>query len=72
MKEPLEHLALKTSRVYVQEIHGTGENRDSILERHTQVLMCTGSQGKAEALWEFGSDLTAVLGRSGKTGGDFG
>ena len=35
--------------------------------------MCTGSQVKAETLWESVSDLTAVLGGSpGKTGGDCG
>ena len=56
----------------MQEIHGTGGNRDSILERHTQAFMCTG-QGKAETPWESGSDLTAVLGGyPGKTGGDCG
>ena len=33
--------------------------------------MCTGSQGRVEALWESGLDLTTVLGGSpGKTGGD--
>ena len=35
--------------------------------------MCTGSQGKAKAPQESGSDLTAVLGGSpGKTGSDYG
>ena len=33
--------------------------------------MCTGSQGRVEALWESGLDLTTVLGGSpGKTGGE--
>ena len=51
---------------------GLGET-DTILKRHTQVFMCTGSQVKAETLWESVSDLTAVLGGSpGKTGGDCG
>ena len=55
----------------MQELHGTGGNRDPILERYTQSFMCTGSQGKAEAPYESGSDLTAVLGGwPGKTGND--
>ena len=61
-KEPPEHLALKASGACAQELHGTGENRDPILKRHTQTLMCTGSQGKAKSPWEPGSNLTAVLG----------
>ena len=65
-----EHLALKASEAYVQEFHGTGENGDPILERHTQAFMFTGSQGTAEAPQESGSDLTAFLGGSpGKIGG---
>ena len=68
-KEPLEHLALKASGACVQELHGTGGNRDPTLERCTQGFMCTGSQGKAKAPQESGSDLTAVLaGSPGKTG----
>ena len=72
-KEPLEHLALKASGACVQELHRTGGNRDPILKRHTQTFMCTGSQGKAVAPQESGSDLTAGLGGSpGKTEGDCG
>ena len=72
-KEPLEHLALKASGAYVQELHRTGGNRDLILERCTQAFMCTASQGKAETTQKSGSDLTAVLGVSpGKTGGGCG
>ena len=60
---------MRASGACVQELHGTGGNGDSILERHTQGFMCTGSQGKAETPQESGSDLTAVLGGSpGKTG----
>ena len=47
-KEPPEHQALKASGVCVQELHGTGGNRDPILERHTQTFMCIGSQGKVK------------------------
>ena len=72
-KEPLKHFALKASGACVQEFHRTGENRDPILEWHTQVFMCMGSWGKAEAPYETGSDLTTVLGGSpGKTGGHCG
>ena len=48
-KEPPEHLALKASGACVQELHGTGGNRDPILERCTQTFMCIGSQGKAKS-----------------------
>ena len=72
-RETPENLALKASGVCVQELHGTGGNGDPILERCTQTFRCTGSQGKAEALLESGSDLTTVLGGSpGKTGSDCG
>ena len=72
-KELLEHLALKASGACAQELHRTGGNRDPILERCTWTFMCLGSQGRVEALWESGLDLTAVLGGSlGKTGGDCG
>ena len=47
-KESLEHLELKASGACAQECHGTGGNKEPILERHTQIFMCTGSQGKAE------------------------
>ena len=67
-KEPLEHLALKASGAYVQELHRTGGIRDPILKRRTQTFTCTGSQGKAKAPWESGSNLTAVPGgHPGKT-----
>ena len=70
-EEPPEHVALKASGACAQELHGTGDKGDPVLERCTGAFMCTGSQSKAEALWESGSDLTAVLARSpGKTGGD--
>ena len=56
-----------------QEFHGPGGNRDPVLERRIQAFMCTGSQGKAEAPQESGSDLTSVLeGSPGKIGGDCG
>ena len=42
-KEPLEHLELKASGVYVQELHVTGGNGEAILERYTQAFMCTGT-----------------------------
>ena len=59
-------------RACAQKLHMTGGNGDPILERHMQVFMCTGSQGKAETPWEYGLDLTAVLGGSpGKTWGDW-
>ena len=48
-KEPLEHLALKGNGASVQELHRTGGNGDPIHKRHTQRLMCTGSQGKAKS-----------------------
>ena len=64
-----EHLALKARGACAQEVHGTGRKGDPILEMCTQAFMCTGSQDKAEVPWESGSDLTAVL---GKTGGDYG
>ena len=68
-KEPLEHLALKASGAYAQELHGTGGNGDPILKRCTQTFTCTEFQGKAKSPWEFGSNLTAVLGgHPGKTG----
>ena len=38
-KEPPEHLALKDSGVCAQELHGTGENGDPILEWCTQAFM---------------------------------
>ena len=47
-EEPPELLVLLSSRVCVHELHRTGVNRDSTLERCTQAFMCTGSQGKAE------------------------
>ena len=67
-KEPLEHLALKSSGACVQELHGTGGNGDPILKRHTQTFTCTESQGKAKSPRESGSNFTAVLGgHPGKT-----
>ena len=47
-KEPPEHLAMKASGASAQELHGTGGNGDPILERHIQVFISIGSQGKAE------------------------
>ena len=55
-------MALKATGACAQELHGTGANRDHILERHTQAFMCTGPQGKSEAPKESGPGLTAVLG----------
>ena len=70
-REPPEHLALKASGARMQELHGAGGNGDPIPERRTQAFIGTGDQGKAEASWESGSDLPAVLGGSpGQTGGD--
>ena len=40
---------IEGSGACVQELHGTGGNRNPILERCAQAFMCTGSQGKAEA-----------------------
>ena len=72
-QEPLENLALKASGACAQELHGTGGNRDLILERCTQAFMCTASQGKAETTQKSGSDLTAAPGGSpGRTEGDCG
>ena len=48
-KEPPEHLALKASGTWVQELHGTGGKEDSILKRQTQTFTCPGSQGKAKS-----------------------
>ena len=48
-KEPLEHLALKVRGACVQELHGTGGNRDPILKRCTQTFTCTGSQGRVRS-----------------------
>jgi len=68
-KEPLEHLALKTSGACVQELHRTGENGDPILKRCKQTSTCTRSQGRARSPQEPRSNLTAVLGgHHGKTG----
>ena len=61
-KEPPEHLALKASGACAQELHGTGRNKDPILERHTQDFMCTVSQGKSEMPKVSELDLTAGLG----------
>ena len=70
-KEPLEHLALKASGACVQELHGTGGDRDPTLKRPTQTFTCAGSQSKAKSPWESGSNLTTVLGgQPGKTGVD--
>ena len=70
-KKPPGPLALKASRACAQELHRTGGNGDPILKRHTQTLMCTGSQGKAKSPQESGSDLTAFLGGPpAKTGGE--
>ena len=64
---------MTASGACAQELHGTGVNGDPILERCTQTCTCTGSQGKAKAPEESGSDLTAVLeGSPGKTGGECG
>ena len=58
----MEHLALRASEPDVQELHRSGGNGDSTLERHKQASTCTGSQSKAETPKESGSDLPAVLG----------
>ena len=59
----------ESQQACVQELQGTGRNRDSTLERCTQAFMYTGSQGKAETPQEYGSDVPAVLGGSpGKRG----
>ena len=72
-KELLEHLALKASGAWAQEINGTAGNGDPALERCTQTFTCTGSQSKAKSPQESGSDLTTVLGGyPGKTGVDCG
>ena len=64
---------MKASGACVQELHGTGGNGDPILKRHTQTSACAGSQGRAKAPEDSGSDLTAVLGESpGKTGHECG
>ena len=65
----LEHLALKASGAFAQELHGTGGNGDPILKRQTQIFTCTGSQGKAKSPWGSGLNLATVLdGHPGKTG----
>ena len=47
----------------------TGGSGDPILQRPMQTVMCTGSQGRAEAPQESGLDLIAVFeGSPGKTG----
>ena len=66
-------MALKANGACAQEVHRTRGNGDPILERNMQTFLCARSRGKAEAPWESGSDLTAVLkGSSGKTGADCG
>ena len=47
-EEPSEHLALRASGAFAQELYRTGENEESTLEKCTQAFVCTGSQGKAE------------------------
>ena len=44
----LEHLALRAIGACVQELHRTGGNRNSILERCTLAFMGAVFQGKAE------------------------
>lgn len=48
----------------MQELHRTKENRDSALERCTQNLACTGTQGKSVTPQEPGPGLPAGLGES--------
>ena len=48
-KEPPNHLALKASRAYAQELHGTGGSGDHILKGPTQNFTCTESQDKAKS-----------------------
>ena len=45
-REPREHLALKASGAYTQELHRTGGNGDSTLERRTQAFVCLGPRTK--------------------------
>jgi len=45
-KEPLKHLALKTSRIRGQETNRAGENRYSILGGHIELITDTGTQHK--------------------------
>ena len=40
-EEPPEHLALKVSGAWLQELHRTGGNKDFSLKGHTQNYMCT-------------------------------
>ena len=47
-KEPLGHLALKTSGACGKELHRSGGNREPILKRHTQTFTCAETQGKAK------------------------
>ena len=54
-------MALKGNKAQVQEHHRTRGKRDSSLGGHTQVLMCTGIQGKAVIPWEPVPDLSAGL-----------
>ena len=72
-EEPREHLVLRASGACAQELHRTGGNRDSTLERCIHAFTCTGSQAKVETPQEARSDLPEDLGPStGKTGGDGG
>ena len=65
-QEPLENLALKASGACAQELHGTGGNRDLILERGTRFFMCPGSQGLHRNLgWISLQCLEDLLGKWG-------
>ena len=46
-EEPPEHLDLKASGAWLQQLYRTGGNRDSTLGGRTQGLMHYGTQGKS-------------------------
>ena len=48
--EPPEYLALKGNEVWVQELHRTGENRDSTLGGHVRGLRHTGTKDKSACI----------------------
>ena len=68
-KEPLEHLALKASGAFVQELHGTGENRDPILKRCTRTFTALGPKAERGLHRNLGQTslqfLEDILGKQG-------
>ena len=64
VEDPPEHLALKASRAWLQELCRTGGGRDSTLGGHTQGLAHTGSQGRGNDFKGGWATLTCWIGGS--------